>query len=440
GNYYLDWKNARYYDFYDWKSQFFVDFLENVVKTSNEYELAALAICNVYKIPEDAKHIGINDFVTYLMHHIPNNAVNEDTITEVITLFINDYEIGRGDKLYTWKITVWLSKLDFEGDSILISDNVILRKPQSNELILRRPVKTYEDESEKFYGKGIRELSVLEFSMKAPVQHMGLYSDLIREEMEKWINIFRLFKVGNVYPIFRTVYPNSIMHNGTTESPPLPFDEGWEYKIDNRDKGSYLCYIRENEKPLLVKFASQLKPMLETISLKTYLNGPPLNIAFHRYNDALLKSNIHVDRIVSAIGSLEALLSDPSGEISYRISIYVAGILRFWGYNSLKVYEKVRDAYKVRSQLVHGNKLSEELLEFTRKHAHEIVNYVRLCLLISMQLNDKIGKKEFIKKLNYSLIDNTTYNELGKLIKENVFIPVVYPFLKELNPDGDEIS
>lgn len=443
GNFQYDWQNVRYYEVYDWKSNVFADFLEKYVKMLPEYESAVKEICTLFGVPEHAKHIGIYHFVTYIMHRIPNNGVNDDNIKGIIRTFIKDFETLKDKQLYTWDVQIWLCKFEFEGEAISISDNAIIRKPRQEDLVLRRPIRNYPDEFEKITGRGFPASSILEFTMKAPVQHMGLYSDSIREEIEKWIDIFRLFKVANVYPVFQSIYPDSILEGGTTENPKPPFDEGWEYKIDIGDKSSYGCLIKKDEIPLLIDFSHRFKPILNNISLKTYLKtGNYLHLAVHRYKDSLLKSNIHVDRIVSAIGSLEALLSNSPGEISYRISIYVAAILQFLGFNSLKVYEKVKTAYTIRSQLVHGNKLSggkKDLLLFARKHTHEIVNYARLCLLISLQLKDKISKDEFIKKLNYSLVDNSTSKELCDLIKKNVSIPVIYPFLKELNPEGDEI-
>ena len=183
---------------------------------------------------------------------------------------------------------------------------------------------------------------------------------------------------------------------------------------------------------MLRTFIKNIKPALKNISHKTYLSGSPYDLAFHRYNDSLVKTEVNAYKILSGITSLEALLSDGGTEITFKIRIRVAKLLSLFGFDSLDVSKKVRDAYNLRSKLVHGSKPEEnktDLLEFARNHTHEILNYNRICLLIALQVKKLFNKQELIKLINDSFIDIEADKKLKKLIEENVKIPIINPFI-----------
>lgn len=439
--FYSDWENIEYYDFYIWASDNFNDF-KNEIELLDEYKIAANSICKQFDIPQErrkyAEKIGVFGFVKLLMNEVPNGRINKENISEYIETFISDYQTYKTDNKFTWQIQIWLGNIDFEGDKIHLSDKVTLRKPIIEELHIIRQRSHHIDDLSKMAGRSLPSTCILEFSMKAATQPVGLYHDDIRHEIENWLDALRLFKVGNITAIYKSVMPLSVLEHGATESPESPFDTSWKDKIDYSHTSNYKYLINKEEANQLFAFSEKLKPFLKDISQKSYLTGSYLDLAFHRYKDSLLRSEVNVNRMVSAITCLEALLSNSSSEITYKISIHVAGLLKHFGFNSVKVFEKMKTAYSIRSTLLHGSKLDNKLTDFSKNYTHEIVNYARICLLVALQLKGTMNKDNLIKKIDHSLLDKTEYDELNKIISDNVLIPIVYPYRTIFN--GDEIA
>ncbi len=234
-----------------------------------------------------------------------------------------------------------------------------------------------------------------------------------------------MFKPGSVNVIYQRIKPVSILQYHISENKSSSFDKFWEGKIEAKDISTFKYKLKKEEEQHLCLFISKIKPSLEAISYKAYLTGSAYDLAFHRYSDALLKSEINAYRILSSMTSFEAMFSDGSTEITYKIRLRVAGLLRFLGFDSVNIFNKIRDAYSLRSKLVHGVKTQEnkkDLLDFAQNYTYEIVNYNRLCLIIQLQLKQHINRDLLIKKLDLSFIDKNEYEALDKIIKDNVII------------------
>ena len=423
-----DYDNIEYFDYYDWSTDYIISFKDNEIKKLPEFESAVEEICKTFEIREENKRYtkgGLCEFVIFLMNQVPNGRISNENIDYYIETFIGDYETNKSDNLFIWNIQVWLGNFHFESENIQIG-NFILRKPVVEDLFISR--KRSHHIYDKMSGRSLFSTSILEFSKLAPRQSIGLNSEEIKYEIENCLDIFRLFKIGNVTVMHQSVNPKSILEQGHTEAPESPFDKSWKDKVEYHHTSNYECWIKKEEEQLLVEFFKKIKPILKSISPKNYLDGSYLDLAFHRYKDSLLRSEVNVNRMVSAITCLEALLSNSPSEVTYKISIHVAGLLSHFGFETLPIFEKMKTAYNIRSNLLHGSKLNEKFMEFSKNHTHEIVNYARICLLSSLQLKNKFNKESLIKKIDYTLINDKEYDELREIIKENVLIPVIYPF------------
>jgi hypothetical protein len=424
-----DFKNIHYFDFYDWSTDYFIEFLDKRIKPSPEFEAAVNQIQKHFDIPiENVRYIrdiGVAGFVKYIMRNALNGGVNENNIGTCIQTFIDDYNTLKGDNLYTWKIQVWLNNFHIEREELKI-DKFVLRKPKLEELHISRPRKAHADEFEQITSRSISSTVILEYSQRAPKQNVGLYSDEIRYEIESCIDVLRLYNVGNVTIHHLSVSPISILEHGHDEMPDSPFDKSWKDKIDYHHTSRYEYLVSKREEKDFIDFFLRMKPLVTKLSPKSYLNGSYLEIAYHRYKDSLLRSEVNVNRLVSAISCLEALLSNTTSEITFKISIHVAALLRHFDFDSVIVLKKMKEAYTVRSLILHGDKLKEKLLAFTNQHTHELVNYARLCLLTSIQLT--LSKNTLIEDLDKSLISDSDLKRLKSLISKEVQIPVIYPF------------
>jgi hypothetical protein len=118
--------------------------------------------------------------------------------------------------------------------------------------------------------------------------------------------------------------------------------------------------------------------------------------------------------VASAIACLEALfLENVQVEMSYRLGMRVAGLMRCFGYPSLGVQAVVRNAYNVRSKYVHGDEQDKEwspqkLLELSRS----ISDYARLALLTFCQLRGKLPRQQLMASVERSLLDDQSRTEL----------------------------
>ncbi|MGZ3863817.1 MAG: hypothetical protein ACXVPN_01740 [Bacteroidia bacterium] len=434
-----DYGNIEHFNFYEWSNETFISFIDNEIKRLPEFEIAAEKLCKAFKIKDQdkryVKEIGLFGFSRFLMNQIPNGIVTPENIEEYIKIFIKDYEIYSSNNLFTWHINAWLDNFELEGEVIKIEE-LTLRKPVIEELYITRPQANHIDELERMTSRSISSSCVMEFSQNAPTQVRGFYSDEIKHEIENCLDVLRLFKLGNVTVAQLSVSPSSILEHGHSESPESPFDKYWKDKIEFQHTSNYKYEVKKDEEAGLISFFQKVKPILKSISNKNYFNGNYLDLAFNRYKESLLRSEVKVNRMISAISCLEALLSDSQTEISYKISLHVAGLLKYFGFDSVKVFEKMRKAYNIRSRVLHGSELKDKDIEFSKNHTHEIINYARIALIVSLQLKDKFTDKSLVKKIDHALIDEKQFSELRKAIEENVIIPIIYPY--RLITGGDD--
>lgn len=433
GTYHFDWANIEYFDVYEWGSMDLVDFITNELSQLPEFDDSAKEIVRVFEVPKDVtKKLALFNLMRLLTGEVPNGYIDQENVDYYIETFINDYVTLKGKKLYTWEIELWLGNVYFESEEIAIAPDIIIRRPTKEELSITRLKTSHIDEFERMTGRGLASSAILSFTVKAgrrPV--IGLYPEDILREIETWMNIFRLFKPSNVIATYQTVSPISIFEHPISQSSEQPSDTFWQGKIEPIDTSSYKLYVKTEEEDLLRSFVQKIKPVLSAISRKTYLTGSSYDLALHRYNDALLKSEVNAYKILSSISSIEALLSDGTTEITYKMRLRMAKLLGYYGFDPIDIYKKIDKGYTLRSKLVHGASTKSgkgDLLEFAREHTHEIVNFNRICLLIALQLKNELGKDALIEAINYSFIDSKANEKLKMLLDEKVIIPVVNPW------------
>lgn len=431
--YHYDWSKLKYFDFYEWRSEDFVNFMDNELQTLPEFEDAAQQVMDEFKAPEHAvKRIGLFSLLQLIMKESPNGQITNDNIATYVQLFIDGYESYRSHIPVVWNVHLWLGNTYIESDEIEIEDGVFLRRPTKEQLAEVQPKPNHISELDRMTGRVLVAGAILSFSVAAinkPV--IGLYPEKIPQQIERWLNVFRLLKPTDLTIVYQSINPVSIFEHSISENIDQPQDKFWQGKVEHKETSNYKLYLKKDEEEILRTFIKNVRPSLNEISHKNYLSGSSYDLAFHRYNDSLLKTEVNAYKILSAMTSLEALLSDGGTEITFKIRLRVAKLLSLYGFNSLEVSDIVRKAYSLRSKMVHGSKPEDkdiDLLEFARHHIHEIINYNRLCLLISLQLKKSADKQRLIKLIDNSLIDRTTDTELTKLIYEKVKIPIINPF------------
>ena len=146
-------------------------------------------------------------------------------------------------------------------------------------------------------------------------------------------------------------------------------------------------------------------------------------ISYKRYCDALLQNGVIEGRIANAVMGLEGLFlkGSENQELIYRLSIRIAKIFHLLGYDSCKVKEIVRDAYKVRSIFVHGDHLSDKdkrkLINNygdIRSFLLSLLDYLRISIIIMICMKEE--KEKFIDLIDVSLVDKDIDSQLNILL------------------------
>ena len=424
GSFEYDWENIEYFDYYDWSVDLFGS-VQDEIKKLQEFEFSAEALSKRFPLTLDIiKNYGLSNFIRHLMHNLPNSADYTSLINECITLYINDYQSGIDKTPLKWNVQLFLGNMEFQSENTwILSNSLYIMRPNDEYFLLARPKRPI-DEFERSTGKGFYETCIIKFSLFADKDPSGLYPKKVSEEIESWVDVFRLYNVANITIKHIAAFPESLWYQGSNDLPESPFDNAWKGKLEYSDTSDFKCRIREEEIDTLNTFAEKIKGILDTISQQAYLKGSHIELAFHRYKDALLRSKASVNRMVSAVSALEALLGEPSGDITYKISTRTSVLLTFFGFHPIDTFSKLKLAYDIRSRLLHGEPLDDKHLEFSKQHIHEILEFTRICLLISLQLKELLKKKILIQKIDHSLVDISARKDLEELIKGKVTIPL----------------
>lgn len=418
-NYLHDWDNIKFSDFYDWDINSFRDFYDEELKTLPEFEEAAKQIHIKYGFPlETIKGLVLYPFIRLIMDKAPNQQITYENIDKWVYFLIKSIDSYSNKTPTRVDIELRLINLFIESNEIEIAPSVFLRKPNEEQLAIYRPKPSFINERERYWGYKLPYDTILSFSIEIGNGQGGiidLYYRQILFNIDFWLNIFRLYKPSEVIAVYQIIRPDSIFDYSISESIEGPHDKVWKGKIDYENVSKYSLYLKKQNEEDLQKFISALKDPMQKISNHAYLKGSYLELAYHRYMDALLKTELNAYRVLSCISSLEALFSDGNTEITFKIKLRVAKILSFLDYNAIEVSDKLKKAYDLRSKLVHGSKLSRELLDFAKASTYEILNYNRICLIIFMQL-ESLGKLNLVKEIDNALIDTKTEEKLRTVI------------------------
>ena len=90
-----------------------------------------------------------------------------------------------------------------------------------------------------------------------------------------------------------------------------------------------------------------------------YDKNPRFTEAINRYESGLKTPFMH--RPIEYMIALEALFSDSSQELSYKLALRTSYFIEKKGLQRLLIYRIVKKAYEIRSQMVHGRKLPVEI-------------------------------------------------------------------------------
>lgn len=428
-NYTLGWDKSEIIIDYEVSDDDF-DLLYKKALNSDLCEELSLLISEKYEIDANyVKAVGLGAYIRRLIPISPNVNVEDEFYKDFANRFLSSYERLKNGLEVKWTITVWLNNIRLSSDKIEIADNVFLSRLDENDLYEIRT--TYDSISglDRLTSRGLPATAKLEFTThlleKVSYDLKPPEIDLL---IENYINILRLFTPSNLYVVKQWFKTESFFGYNYEEKKGKQSDTSWEGKLEHRETSNFKFHIGKNVEEELKTFFTHMKPYLSKISPENYLKGNHTELAIHRYFDALLKTEVNAYKVLYSMTSLEALLSDGNSEITFKIRLRVSKLMSFFGFDSLDTFTLIKDAYNLRSKLVHGakpteNKGKKDLLDFARKNVLTVLNLNRVCLLFFLQLQNEKSKIDIIKLIDHSLIDIESEKELADLIKKKVYIP-----------------
>lgn len=111
-------------------------------------------------------------------------------------------------------------------------------------------------------------------------------------------------------------------------------------------------------------------------------------------------------------------------EVSLRLKLRTASLLRFAGLNPVQVYNDMGTAYDIRSKYSHGAEIKKPLLETARGLAPKILDYARLVVTKFIQFPEPKERKEILAKLDISLLDDVERERLGARLRKGLWTHV----------------
>jgi hypothetical protein len=176
-------------------------------------------------------------------------------------------------------------------------------------------------------------------------------------------------------------------------------------------------YLKREKEQGLISLISKLRMTKKQLSKVTAVDF--ISIGFERYNESLLEIVKIERRIANVVMGIEALISDSTTELSFKMQTRVSKLLQFFGFNALQVRKDLKEAYAIRSKFAHGDVIDSRtnnriLSIYGNKDdfALIIINYLRI-ILIMFHIT-QTDKKAFIELLDDSLIDLNRNQELQK--------------------------
>ena len=361
----------------------------------------------------DLKSEIIQHLIEELFKWILYNCREKECINKIrkfVDLFYEDLI----NKLVKFSIKEYFIGISLEDESYKIDEDLIIRKANSFDFECK-DIGEYASELRKYPFHFPPVILKYKYTTARYIESYIDYSrphELFKElDFIDWaFLLFRsvpIFRVKTVNKI-KSLFKREIISEGI-----IPMRTGETYII-NKDN------VEDLKKAISLFKRPEIREIFEIPNKKPN----HINIALNRYQNSLFFAENIPQKIVSLISCLEALLSESGPELKRRLSQRVSIVLKSIGYDPLDVYEEINTAYRIRNNYSHGTTI--DLKSSIKKDVNEflknITEYTRLCFLISMQIKPIKNKKEYLKLIDISLLDENTYSEFVNLITENCII------------------
>jgi len=383
-------------------------FLNNLPKLLTEIQKTeAYHLLNDYlrvNLPPDEPELQeISFFVQRIVNkYCENNTISQSEIEMIAQGFISDLTKTPAES----GAIVQLVGLILHPEEIDLGSEIKIRKPKKEDFEIERHMFHFLPEP-----VFLNPTAFLEISKKTskPME--------IQTEIQKAITLLQFFRIGSVKYISyqmnsssRTLFGNMTVGSGDTSYPVY----------------TYIISQKDSEK--LQYFWTALS---EYLSQNIYQPGGQekdhVSIAFDRYKDALIQTEIDERRITNIMMGLEALYfgENERQEMDYRLQLRMGKVLGMLSFDPILVKNAVKEAYNIRSIFSHGGLLDVKdknrclkkfpggLVPLTKF----MIDLLRVSLIMSIIIKTK--KTQLV-----NLIDNSMVNEKDNQDLVNVLDPI----------------
>lgn len=165
----------------------------------------------------------------------------------------------------------------------------------------------------------------------------------------------------------------------------------------------------EEERRVINAFVEYFKTHERTLIQNRYLMNA-LNYFYYATRTQRLE-----DKLINLMVSLESLFTREIQELSYRLSLRVASLIgdAFKGKTPSDVLEDMKDLYKKRSLIVHG----EEKIKITYNDVKKLERYTREAIKVFLFLSQNMDQSDILNLLDCSLIDKEKKDKLRQGIR-----------------------
>ena len=313
----------------------------------------------------------------------------EWTSAEIKETVSNALKHLKGEK-FLCNATVELIGIILQEPSVDLGSGIKIRQTSKNDINENFPIYPAQYDLSDQYPTAIME-----------VEMYAEHAIELKKRITHIISILRLFRVGSIR--HRRFKIHSVMLD--------PWFGGGGISMETLDKScaAHTYLVRQSDKECLEKFFGSIednaKKMSNTLSKKYKF----ATIAYDRYVDCLKNSS--ADRkIADAVMGLESIfLQKNNGELSFRLSLRVACLMKILNEDQLKVRDTIKDAYTIRSKFVHGDcigsKDEEKLAKYGGRDAFikKLLEILRIALVVSITMD--MSKSDFIQILDKSLLE-----------------------------------
>lgn len=171
------------------------------------------------------------------------------------------------------------------------------------------------------------------------------------------------------------------------------------------------------------KFLKQIRAIHNKYE-KTVKENQFLQISLDYFYDSETKFVYSDEGFISVMISLEALYNEASNDIKYKLAHRAGFLLGLTTFDSIEVFENLKQFYNYRSGLVHGGGPTKY-----DPGRHKISRYARFSIIVFLillknrkrkKISKKNRKKELLKEIDYAMLDITKQKLLQKEIKKSL--------------------